>query len=116
MVCIDEKPVVSHEDTRTPLPARPGRVAQRDCAYKRCGTANVFCGVEPKAGRHFTKVTATRCWSEFADYLLKIAICYPAAVAALEPSILKHLLHGNRKRGRGGGGLGVGLGFILDRQ
>src|ERR1039457_5751270 len=46
---------------------------------KRCGTANVFCGVEHKAGRHFTKVTPTRCSAEFADYLLKIAARYPAA-------------------------------------
>src|SRR5271155_339697 len=79
VVCIDEKPVVLHEDTCTPSPARPGRVARRDYEYKRRGTANVFCGVEPKAGRHFTKVTPTRCSAEFADYLLKIAVHYPAA-------------------------------------
>jgi hypothetical protein len=79
VVCIDEKPVVLHEDTCTPIPMRPGRVARRDYEYKRCGTANVFCGVEPKAGRHFTKVTPTRCSAEFADYLLKIAARYPAA-------------------------------------
>ena len=58
---------------------QPGRVARRDYEYKRCGTANVFCGVEPKAGRHFTKVTPTRCSAEFADYLLEIAARYPAA-------------------------------------
>jgi transposase len=79
VVCIDEKPVVLHQDVRPPLPMRPGRVARRDCEYKRCGTANAFCGVEPKAGRHFTKVTPTRCSAEFADYLLKIAVRYPAA-------------------------------------
>ena len=79
VVCIDEKPVVLHQDTRTPIPMRPGRVARRDYEYKRCGTANVFCGVEPKVGRHFTKVTPTRCSAEFADYLLKIAVSYPAA-------------------------------------
>ena len=79
VVCIDEKPVVLHEDTCTPIPMLPGRVARRDYEYKRCGTANVFCGVEPKAGRHFTKVTPTRCSAEFADYLLKIASRYPAA-------------------------------------
>jgi transposase len=39
----------------------------------------VFCGVEPKAGRHFTKVTPTRCSAEFADYLLEIAASYPQA-------------------------------------
>ena len=79
VVCIDEKPVVLHEDIRTPIPMRAGRVARRDYEYKRCGTANVFCGVEPRAGRHFTKVTPTRCSAEFADYLLKIAVRYSAA-------------------------------------
>src|SRR5260370_36858964 len=70
VVCIDEKPVVLHEDICTPSPARPGRVARRDYEYKRCGTANVFCGVEPKAGRHSTNVTPPRCSTAFAYDLL----------------------------------------------
>ena len=78
VVCIDEKPVVLHADTRSPIAMKPGRVARRDYEYKRCGTANVFCGIEPKAGRHFTKVTPTRCSAQFADYLLDIAASYPA--------------------------------------
>ena len=60
VVCVDEKPVVLHEDTRPSIPMRAGRVASRDYEYKRRGTANVFCGIEPKAGVHFTKVTPTR--------------------------------------------------------
>ncbi len=56
-----------------------GKSCRRDYEYKRCGTANVFCGIEPKAGRHFTKVTPTRCSAEFADYLLEIAASYPQA-------------------------------------
>jgi transposase len=79
VVCIDEKPVVLHQEVRPPVVMRPGRVARRDSEYKRCGTANVFCGVEPKAGRHFPKVTASRSSPEFADYLLDIAVGYPEA-------------------------------------
>ncbi|MGH9438100.1 MAG: transposase [Terriglobia bacterium] len=79
VVCIDEKPVVLHQDTRAPLPACSGRVARRDYEYRRCGTANVFCGVEPKAGRHFTKTTPTRSSSEFARYLAGVAAQYPNA-------------------------------------
>jgi len=60
VVCLDEKPVLLHEDTRPPVRMRPGQVARRDYEYKRCGTANVFCAVEPKAGRHFTKPTPTQ--------------------------------------------------------
>src|SRR6266403_2371266 len=79
VVCIDEKPVVLHEEVRPPLAMQPGRVARRDAEYRRCGTANVFCGVQPKAGRHFTKVTNDRSSSEFADYLLDVAARYPEA-------------------------------------
>ena len=79
VVCVDEKPVVLHEDTRPMIPMQPGQVARRDDEYKRCGTANVFCGVEPKAGRHFTKVTPTRSSPEFVDFILEIAEHYPGA-------------------------------------
>jgi hypothetical protein len=60
VVCVDEKPVVLHQEVRPPVAMQPGRVARRDSEYRRCGTANVFCGVQPKAGRHFTKVTDNR--------------------------------------------------------
>jgi DDE superfamily endonuclease len=79
VVCVDEKPTVLHEDTRPLIPMQPGQVARRDYEYKRCGTANVFCGIEPKAGVHFTKVTPTRSSAEFADFLLDIAEHYSAA-------------------------------------
>jgi len=79
VVCIDEKPVVLHADVHFPIPMKPGPAGRRDYEYKRCGTANVFCGIEAKAGRHFTKVTPTRCSAEFADYLVEIAASYPQA-------------------------------------
>ena len=79
VVCIDEKPVVLHADLRPPIPLRPGRELRRDSEYERRGTANTFCGVEPKAGRHFTKATPDRSSPQFADYLLEVAEHYPAA-------------------------------------
>jgi len=79
VVCVDEKPVVLHQDVRPPQTMRPGRIARRDGEYQRCGAVNVFCGVEPKAGQYFPKVTANRSAAEFADYLLEVAIRYPAA-------------------------------------
>ena len=79
VVCVDEKPVVLHEDTRPPIPMQPGQIGRRDYEYKRCGTANVFCGIEPKAGLHFTQVTPTRSSPEFADFILEIAEHYPGA-------------------------------------
>jgi hypothetical protein len=76
---VDEKPVVLHEDARPVVPPRPGQILRRDYEYKRRGTANVFCGVEPKTGVHFTTVTPTRASPEFAEFLLDIVAHYPAA-------------------------------------
>jgi len=79
VVCVDEKPVVLHAEVRAPRPMRPGHIQRSDCEYERRGTANVFCGVEPKAARPFTKPTANRCAAEFADYLVEIVASYPDA-------------------------------------
>ena len=76
VVCLDEKPVSLHGEVRTPQQARPGIVAKRDSEYKRKGTGNVFCAVEPRAGRHFTFPTARRSGAEFAKVLAYIARQY----------------------------------------
>src|ERR1017187_3969052 len=69
VICLDEKPVTLHADVRPTSPAAPGREARRDNEYERCGTANVFCAVEPKAGRHFTFATLDRSGFEFAQVM-----------------------------------------------
>ena len=79
MICFDEKPVTLHADVRAPTPAEPGRKSRRDSEYERRGTANVFCAVEPKAGRHFTFVTPDRSGVEFAKALFEVALAYPEA-------------------------------------
>jgi transposase len=78
-VCLDEKPVTLHADVRPASPAAPGREARRDNEYERCGTANVFCAVEPKAGRHFTFPTPDRSAFEFAQVTFQLAMQYPQA-------------------------------------
>src|SRR5437868_8075145 len=79
VVCLDEKPVTLHADVRSGSPAIPGREARRDNEYERCGTVNVFCAVEPKAGRHFTFPTPDRSGFEFARVLFRLALKYPKA-------------------------------------
>jgi DDE superfamily endonuclease len=79
VVCLDEKPVTLHADVRPASPAEPGREARRDNEYERCGTANVFCAVEPKAGRHFTFPTPDRSGFEFAQVAVTLALAYPHA-------------------------------------
>jgi hypothetical protein len=79
VVCFDEKPVSLHADVRPASPAVPGREARQDNEYERCGTANVFCAVEPKAGLHFTFVTPDRSGIEFAQAVFEVALQYPKA-------------------------------------
>jgi hypothetical protein len=79
VVCLDEKPVSLHGEVRAPEAARPGVVAKRDSEYKRKGTANVFCAVEPRAGRHFTFPTPRRSGAEFAKVIATLARRYPFA-------------------------------------
>ena len=79
VVCLDEKPVSLHGEVRVPQAARPGVAAKRDSEYKRKGTANVFCAVEPRAGRHFTFPTPRRSGVEFAKVIAGIARRYPLA-------------------------------------
>ena len=79
VVCLDEKPIALHADIRPPSAATPGREARQDSEYERCGTANVFCAVEPKAGRHFTFATPDRSGFEFARVTAELALQYPDA-------------------------------------
>jgi hypothetical protein len=76
VVCLDEKPVSLHRDVRPPTLAKPGKPAKRDNEYERCGTANVFGVVEPKAGRHFTMATSDRSGLQFARMIGSLADRY----------------------------------------
>jgi transposase len=79
VLCLDEKPVSLHADVRPARPARPGKPARPDNEYKRCGTANVFGVVEPKAGRHFTTATPNRSAAQFAQVVSHVVEQYPVA-------------------------------------
>jgi DDE superfamily endonuclease len=79
VICLDEKPVTLHADVRPTSPVAPGREARRDNEYERRGTANVFCAVEPKAGRHFPFATPDRSGFEFAQVAVTLAMAYPEA-------------------------------------
>lgn len=79
VVCLDEKPVQLLAHKRDPQAMRPGKIARQDYEYKRNGSVNVFRAVEPKAGRHFTKVTLTRKKPEIARMLKTIVNKYPDA-------------------------------------
>ena len=61
VICIDEKPVPLISDTRNHIfPNNPGDILKKDYEYKRNGSVNVFCAVEPKAGKYINIVTEQR--------------------------------------------------------
>ncbi len=70
VICIDEKPVPLISDTRKRiLPNDPGDILKKDYEYKRNGSVNVFCAVEPKAGKYINIVTEKRCGSDFSQFI-----------------------------------------------
>jgi len=72
VVCIDEKSKQLLQDSRSPLPAKPGAPAKLDYEYKRAGTCNVFVAVEPKGGRRAAKVTAHRAKPDFVRFVKRL--------------------------------------------
>ena len=69
VVCFDEKSKQLLEDSRKPIPMKPGQVRKYDYEYRRKGTCNIFVAVEPKAGKHFIKVTDQRTRQDFAKFI-----------------------------------------------
>lgn len=78
VVCMDEKPYQLLDESREPLPMRPGDIRKTDSEYIRKGTSSIFVFTEVLAGwRHVSARehrTATD-WAEEICYLLEE--CYP---------------------------------------
>jgi hypothetical protein len=77
--CLDERPVQLVDAELPGRRARPGKIAKRDYEYIRRGTANIFCIVEPRAGRHQTHATPNRKGYAFARALQRISKGRPKA-------------------------------------
>ena len=69
VVCMDEQPVQLIGETRTPLPAKPGRPRRYDYEYKRNGTANLFLAFAPLVGWRHVSVTERRTAKDFGTFL-----------------------------------------------
>ena len=71
--CMDEKPFQLLDESRNPLPMRPGDITKIDDEYIRNGTASVFCFIQPHTGRIIHSVEPTRTavdWAEKVKYLV----------------------------------------------
>ena len=79
VVCMDEKAVMLHGETREPLPMEERKPKRIDSEYTRNGSANTFLAVEPKAGNYITQVTDRRDGPRFAEFMGHIAETYKTA-------------------------------------
>lgn len=85
-VCLDEKPVMLHEQTRPllfPTPGPQGHSERRDYEYVRQGTADLFVMVEPLAGWRHVAVTQRRTRADFAEQLRYLIEEHYAAAAVV---------------------------------
>ena len=73
VVCLDETSKQLIGETRPPVPAAPGKVAQYDYEYVRNGVANLFMIFEPLAGQRDVEVTDRRTKKDYAECLRKIS-------------------------------------------
>jgi hypothetical protein len=79
-VCMDELSKQLVGETRTPIPAAPGRPERYDYEYVRHGVANLFLFFEPLAGWRAVKVTERRTMLDWAEAVRELVdVHYPAA-------------------------------------
>lgn len=69
VVCLDEKSKQLIIETRTPIPAAPGKPARHDYEYERNGVANLFMMYAPLEGWRHVKVTDRRPAADYAQAL-----------------------------------------------
>lgn len=80
VICLDEKPIQLLKNAApTSRLVRKKKPRHKDYEYVRRGTANAFCMVEPKKGRHFVKITRRRKSDDFARVMQDISKLYPRA-------------------------------------
>lgn len=79
-VCFDESSKQLIEQTRRPLPARPGRVQRFDYEYRRNGTRNLLLSFEPLTAWRHVEVTEQRTRHDFAHQMRWLVdVAYPNA-------------------------------------
>jgi len=76
VVCVDEKPT---QLLRSCRPDQLGKIIKQDYEYERNGVVNAFCGIEPKAGKHFVLIRERKTMKDFAIFIRDIIKSYPKA-------------------------------------
>ena len=73
LVCVDESSKQLIEETRTPIPMKPGQPARYDYEYERNGTANLFMMFAPLEGWRHVKVTDRHTAVDYAHVLKELS-------------------------------------------
>ena len=76
IICIDEKSKQLLENTRKTIEMTKHSSRKIDYEYKRQGTRNIFCAVEPKGGHRKITVTRRRTKQDFAKFVRAVATDY----------------------------------------
>jgi hypothetical protein len=80
LICLDETSKQLTRETRTPIPARPGREARVDYEYERAGVASLFMLFAPLEGWRHVAVRERRAAIDYARILRDLAdIHFPEA-------------------------------------
>ncbi len=78
VICMDEKPYQLLDETRMPIPMKPGKPARRDSEYKRNGTCSIFLFTEPLAGWRHAAVHERRTRIDWANEIRELLeVHYP---------------------------------------
>lgn len=76
VVCLDEANRQLIEETRTPLPAKPGSCKKVDYEYRRKGVVDFFMMFEPLAGQRHVEIRSSRKREDFAYCIKRLADVY----------------------------------------
>jgi len=78
VICMDEKPYQLLDETRSPIPMKPGRPERRDGEYVRNGTCSIFVFTEPLAGWRHVAVRERRTRVDWANQVRELLeVHYP---------------------------------------
>ncbi len=80
LVCLDETSKQLIVETRTPIPAKPGKPARHDYEYERNGVANLFMMFAPLEGWRRVKVTDRHAAADYGQVLKELSdVHFPRA-------------------------------------
>ncbi|MGD0154172.1 MAG: IS630 family transposase [Thermacetogeniaceae bacterium] len=78
VICMDEKPYQLLDETRSPIPMKPGKPERRDGEYVRNGTCSIFVFTEPLAGWRHVAACERRTQVDWANQVRELLeVHYP---------------------------------------